>query len=179
MIRSLRALFLARALREKLLVVAFIAIALAWWATAFSTRAGVFMRQQRSTTAELKVQAEWIRNRSRIEDTAQKAAARLDPTKTLNANQLATTVQQLASEAGLKGAQTDGPAVTRRLSGQFAAHQVRFTIRGADWAAITKFYAALQQRAPYIGVEQFVLAAAAPNPAHTLSLRVASVEIAR
>lgn len=180
MIRSLRALFLGRALREKLLVVTFIVIALAWWASAFNTRAGRYWTQHRSTTTELNVQAEWIRNRTQIEDTAEKAAARLDPTKTLNANQLATTVQQIASEAGLREAGTDGAAVTRRLSGQFAVHQVRYTIRRADWASITKFYGALQARAPYLGVEQFALAAAANNPAQlTLSLRVASVEIAR
>lgn len=179
MIRSLRAYFLSRALREKLLLVAFVAILVGWWASAFSTRAGVFWRQQRATTAELKVQEEWIKNRTRIEELAQETAGRLDPTRTLNANQLATTIQQLASEAGLRNASTDGAAVTRR-SGQFAIHQVRYTIRNADWEALTKFYQSLQQRAPYIGVEQFTLQSAANNPAQlTLALRVASVEIER
>lgn len=179
MIRSLRAYFLGRALREKLLLVAFIAIGLLWWLSAFSTRTGTFWREQRTTSLRLREQGEWIKNRSQIETAADRAAARLEPTKTLNLNQLQTTVGQLASDAGLRNAGTSGPGVTTR-SGQFAIHTAGFTIRGAEWEALEKFYQALQQRAPYIAVDQFILSAQPNNPAQlTLGLRVESVEIVR
>jgi hypothetical protein len=177
MIKNLRAYFLGRALREKLLLFAFIAIGLLWWLSAFSNRAGAFWREQRNTGSQLKIQTEWIKNRTRIEETARVAAAKLDPTKTLNAITLPTTLQQLANDAGLKNAQLSGTPETKR-SGQFALHTAGYVIRGADWESLVRFYEALQQRAPYIAVDQFNLTAAPNNPAQlTLSLRAESVEI--
>lgn len=183
MIRSVRAYFLSRALREKLLLVAFIAIGVLWWLSAFATRGGVFWRDQRLTTSRLAEQAQWIKSRTLIEETAKKTASQLDPTRTLNGNQLVTTVSQLANEAGLKSIQTNGGIVTT-TSGQFAVHSQEFTIRSIDgasgWEALKKFYEALQKRSPYIAMERFTLLASAGNPAQlTLVLKVASVEITR
>lgn len=181
MIRSLRAFFLSRALREKLLLLAFIAIGLLWWLSSFGDRAAAFWRQQRATGSSLTEQAEWIRNKSNIEQNASTAAAKLDPTKTLNANQLATTLQQLANDAGIRNHGLNGsPTTSRSADGQFAIHTVNYTIRGAEWAAIYKFYQDLQQRAPYIAVDLFNLMAAPSNPAQlTLGLRAESVEIVK
>lgn len=175
--RTLRAYFLGRALREKLLLFAFIAIGLLWWLSSYTARASSFWGQQRKTRSQLAEQALWIKNRTRIEETARTAAAKLDPTKTLNAITLPTTLQQLANDAGLKNAQLSGTPVTNR-SGQFALHTASFVIRGAEWEALVRFYEALQKHAPYIAVDQFNLSAVANNPAQlTLSLRAESVEI--
>jgi len=179
MIRSIRAFFLSRALREKLLLVAFVAIGALWWLSAFGTRAGQFWRDQRTTTTRLKEQAEWIKNRTVIEETAQKTAARLDPARTLNGNQLVTTVAQIAREAGLQNATSSGNPITR-TSGQFAIHETDYTIRNTDWDSLIKFYEELQKRSPYISVERFSLVAGANNAAQlTLGLKVVSVEIVR
>ena len=177
MILGIRAYFLSRALREKLLLVAFVSIGAVWWVSAFGTRTGKFWREQRSTTVRLTEQAQWIKNKTVIDQTAAKTADRLDPTKTLNGNQLVTTVAQLANEAGLKQTSTNGNAVTT-TSGQFALHSVEYTIRNVEWDPLGKFYEALLQRSPYIAVERFVLNAAPNNPAQlTLVLKVVSVEI--
>ena len=179
MIRSLRAYFLSRALREKLLLVAFIAIGLIWWLSAYSNRAGGFWREYRAGSLRLTEQNEWIRNRTKIEQDMHTAAGKLDSTKTLNANKLATTLQQLANEAGLKDARLSGTPSTAR-SGQFAIHTATYTIRAAEWENLVKFYYAVQAYAPYIAVDQFNLTAAANNPAQlTLSLKAESVEIVR
>ncbi|MGH7946652.1 MAG: hypothetical protein ACREH8_17535 [Opitutaceae bacterium] len=179
MIRGARAFFLSRALREKLLLVVFVGIAVLWWASSFSTRASAFWQTQRTTTFRLKEQAVWIQNEDVIKETAKKTASRLDPNKTLNGNQLVTTVGQLASEAGLKGLQTAGGTVTT-TSGQFAVHSQEFIIRNVDWGTLSTFYEALQRRSPYISLERFILNAAANNAEQlTLNLKVTSVEIAR
>ncbi len=179
MIRSLRALFLARVLREKLLLVAFIAIGLLWWLSAYGDRAGRFWREQRATSSLLTEQAEWIRNQTRIEQDAKNAAAKLDPTKTLNANQLATTIQQLANEAGLRSHGLSGQPATKK-SGQFEIHTVSYNVSRADFEALVQFYENLQRRGPYISVDVFSLSAAPNNPAQlSLSLRAESVEIVR
>lgn len=179
MIRSARAFFLSRALREKLLLVVFIGIAALWWASSFSSRTSAFWHAQRTTLVRLKEQAEWIKNQTTIEETAKKTAARLDPTKTLNANQLVTTVSQMANDAGLKTIQTAGSATTT-TSGQFAVHSQEFVIRNVSWEPLGKFYETLQRRSPYISLERFTLLSAANNAEQlTLNLKVTSVEITR
>ncbi|MSU47862.1 MAG: hypothetical protein EXS37_02000 [Opitutus sp.] len=177
MILSIRAFFLSRALREKLLMVAFVTIGAVWWLSAFSTRTGKLWRDQRSTTTRLAEQAQWIKNKGAIDATMAKATGRLDPAKTLNGNQLVTTVAQLANEAGLKQTSTNGNAVNTTI-GQVALHSVEYTIRNVEWEPLGKFYKALLQRSPYIGVERFVLNSALNNGAQlTLVLKVVSVEI--
>jgi hypothetical protein len=114
-----------------------------------------------------------------IEETAKKTASRLDPTKTLNGNQLVTTVTQLANDTGVKNIQTTGGTQTT-TSGQFAVHSQEFIIRNVEWDSLSKFYEALQRRSPYISLERFTLNSAANNAAQlTLSLKVTSVEITR
>ena len=179
MIRSARVFFLNRALREKLLLVVFIGIAALWWASSFSTRATSFWEGQRTTLLRLKEQAQWIQNETTINETAKKTASRLDPTRTLNGNQLVTTVSQLATDAGLKTIQTSGSTVST-TSGQFAVHSQEFVIRNVEWDALSKFYETLQRRSPYISLERFTLISAANNAAQlTLNLKVTSVEITR
>ena len=183
MIRTARAFFLSRALREKILLVAFIAIGALWWASAFMTRGSAFWRTQRTTTFQLKDQAQWIKNQTMIDETAKKTASRLDPTKTLSANVLVTTVLDLAKEAGLKNTQISGsPSST--TSGQFAVHSQEFVIRNIDgipgWEALSKFYESIQRRSPYIAMERFTLTSTGNNAAQlALSLKVSSVEILR
>ncbi len=176
MIRNLRAYFLSRALREKLLLVVFVGIGVAWWGSAFTTRLGNFWREKRTLSARLAEQSQWIKNKTMIEDAARKTAASLDPAQTLNSNQLVTTIAQLAKEAGLDARSTGIVPTTR--SGQFAIHSAEYTIRNADWDTLRKFYEALQLRSPYIGVEKFTLQSAQNNDAQlTLVLRVVSFEI--
>lgn len=176
---TLRTFFLTRALREKLLLVAFIVIGVLWWGSAFLTRGGAFWNEQRAMTSRLKVNAEWIKNRSVIEQNEKKTAGSLQPEKTLSANQLLTTVNQLAAESGLKQITTSG-TLPSSTSGQFAVHSQEFVIRNIDWEALSRFYEALQQRSPYIAIERFTLRSTGNNAAQLeLSLKATSMEIRR
>jgi len=176
MIRSLRLFFLTRALREKLLLLAFLGIGVLWWFSAANRRAAVFWREQRATGSQLAVQGQWLKNKAMIEQTAQKTAGRFSPAKTLNGNQLITAVTTIASEVGLKD--VTGSPSTVTPSGKFMIHSAEFTIRKVNFDAVRKLDDALQGRAPYLAVERFVLAPLPANPADlTASLRVVSVEI--
>ena len=168
--------FLTRALREKLLLMAFLAIGVLWWLSAFGRHAGAFLREARTTTARLATQALWIRNQPAIEAAAKKTAERLDPAKTLNGNQLVTTVDQLAKEAGLRNGV--GLTPTTQKSGQFAVHTAEYNITNAGWDQLRAFYDALQQRSPYISIERFILSSGTNPAVLTLNLKIVSVEIA-
>jgi len=178
MIRTLRALFLARLLREKLLLAAFFLIAVLIWLSSFSGRAERFVRAARSTTGELKDQAMWLTNRASIEASAQKVAGRLDAARTLDGTRLLAEVAAMASEAGLRNT-TSGESQNLD-NGQFAVHTLQFNVSKTDWASLTAFYIALRDRSPYIGIEQFSLQVDRANPALlNASLRISSVEIVR
>jgi hypothetical protein len=179
MIRSLRLYFLGRALREKLLLLVFIGIGLLWWSSAYAKRGAQFWREQRLTTSRLNEQAMWINNRGLIETRAQETAAQFDRAKTLNANQLAAVVDQMASQAGLRD-KAASRGLNTTTSGQFAIHALDYQISGAEWDRVKSFYQALQGRAPYIAIDTFRLNAQTNNPTQlVLLLRVISVEIVR
>jgi hypothetical protein len=187
MIRTLRAFFLGCQIREKLLVVAFLVIAVLMWFSSFSKRASTFWREQRLTTRELADQAQWIANSGAIDLAAQKAANRLDAAKTLDALRLSEAVQKIAIDAGIRNANITPPSNSAG-NGQFAIHPLEFSAQlsepdsdgSKNWASLEKFYRALEQRSPYIGIEQFTLVPNSANAAQLrLQLRVSSVEITK
>ena len=110
MIRTLRALFLARLFREKLLLVAFAVLGVVMWFSGFSTRVGTFWREQRSTTISLAEQKQWLANRVAIDASAQKAAARLDAAQTLDA-----TIEQVSVADSLREAMENAKTVADLL----------------------------------------------------------------
>lgn len=178
MIRTLRAFFLGRLLREKLLLVVFALLGVLMWLSGYGKRFGAFWREQRSTTVALADQQRWLDNRKALEDAAQKAASRLDAAKTLDGTRLLAAVNALAAEAGLHN--TSGSGATDQSNGQVSIHTLPYTINRADWDSLKKFYIALSARSPYIGIEKFALTADRANPAQlNLALTVTSVEITR
>jgi len=176
MIRTLRALFLARLFREKLLLVAFAALGVLVWASGFNRRAGLFWREQRATSVSLAEQKLFLDNRDKIELAAQKTAARLDAAQTLDGTRLYAEVENLARTAGLTAGLSTQPDEN---SDQFAVHSIQVSITKAEWEPLMKFYHALQARSPYIGVEQFRLQVDRANPEkyHLATLRVSAPEI--
>ncbi len=173
--RAFKAFFLGRLLREKILLAAFAALAALMWLSNFSRRANRAWSAQRITALELADQKQWLANRTAIENAAVKAVKDLDPARTFDDTRLVAELSSLARDNGLKFT-NDTPRTER--SGQFAVHTVQFNLPKTDFDALVKFYGLLAQRSPYIGIEQFSLAADLANPAQlNASLRVSSVEI--
>ena len=172
---TLRAFFLSRLLREKLLLVAFAALGAAILLSSFGGRAARSWRTYRVTTATLAEQQQWLANRAAIEAGAKQAVTNLDPSRTLDDTRLVGELSTLARAQGLRFT-SDSPRTER--SGQFAVHTVQFNLMKMDWEALKRFYLELTKRSPYIGIEQFSLQADRANPLQlNASLRVSSVEI--
>ena len=178
MTRTLRAFFLGRHLREKLLLAVFAVAAAAIWLSSLGARAGRFLRAERATTATMAEQATWLSSKAAIEASAQSAASRLDPASTLDTTRLLAEVAAIATESGLKNTTSGDPKDLR--SGQFAVHTLQFSVTKVDWAALKGFYLALSKRSPYIGIEQFSVQVDRANPALlSASFQISSIEVSK
>jgi hypothetical protein len=179
MITTLRVFFLGRVLREKLLLVAFIAIAAVIWISSFSSRTGAFLRAMNSTSDQLKVQQKWWDDREKIDADAKKAAGDLDAARALDATRLITTVRNLALEAGLTNSSFD-TTQQRTATGSTLGVTIPMLEKNAlkNWEAVKKFYLSLQRHHPYIVVEQMALQTQARNEGPlTLFIKVSALQI--
>jgi len=174
----MKAFFLSRLLREKILMLGFVLIAALIWLSGVSDRVSVQWKASQVTSTDLDVQRRWLLQKERIEREAQLAIENLDPSKSLDSVRLQGELNSLARAAGLTNYDVSDSRTSRTT--QFAVHSVQFSARNADIAKLIQFYQTLSQRAPYLGLEQFALASNRANPSQlTASWRVTSVEIAR
>lgn len=174
----MKAFFLQRALREKWLLVVFAGLALAIWGASTLRRGRGSWTEWHSARQEFDSQQQWIDHADTIAAQAAAATRSLDPAKTLNATRLVGELSNLASSAGLTA--DIGAQRTDERTDQFAFHTVQVNFRRADLAPLLKFYTELAQRAPYIALEQFSVAADRANPGQlNVSLRIVSVELAK
>ena len=175
----MKAFFLSRLLREKILLFGLTAIAAVMWLSAVSTRVRAFWTQAQTSTINLKEQRAWLGERERIERDAKAAIGQLDPSRTFDSVRLQAELDAIARGVGIvKGTSANDNQVTP--GPQFSINTVRFTIVNVEWKALKRFYEELSKRAPYIGIEELAVAGNRANPSQlTASLRVSSVEISR
>lgn len=167
--------FLSRAFREKILLVAFAALALLIWGGSLLTRGRKRADEWRSARTELATQQMWLANRAAIDAKAAAATQSLDPAKTLNGTRLVGELNALAAQAGLAA---DINSQRSERTNQFAFHTVQINFRRADLSALLKFYGDLSQRSPYIGLEQFSLSVDRASPGQlNASFRAVSAEL--
>jgi len=174
----MKAFFLSRLLREKILLVVFTLLGAAIWLSGVGERVAAQVRAIRVTSTDLDVQQRWLLQRDRIEKEATLAVEHLDPSRSFDSVRLQGELNTLARSAGLSNYDVSDSRTVR--SSQFAVHSVQFSARNADLAALVTFYQSLAQRAPFLGLEQFSLASNRSNPSQlSASWRVTSVEIAQ
>jgi Tfp pilus assembly protein PilO len=178
MIRTLKGLFLSRALREKSLLLLLLLIGAAYWLSSFMGRASVFIAEQTHTTKSLAEQKRWIASRPSVQKQAEKAAAAFKSDETLDATRLIAALQNIAASSGLNNPSING---LQDLSvEQFAVHPVQFTVTKVSFDSLVTFVNAVQLRNPYIGIEQFQVLADKANPAVlNASMKISSVEITK
>ena len=168
----MKAFFLSRTLRERVLLLVFALIGLGWWGPAALGRLGSLRRELKEYQTDRETQQLWLSRRTEIEARAAAAARTLDPAKTLDASQAFAELTRMTS--GLTAEIGSGRT---QQSEQFALNNVQITIRRADMAGLLKFYEQLAARAPYLGIEQCVISADRTNPGQLSAVfRVYSIE---
>ncbi len=171
----MKAFFLSRVLREKILLLGLILIAAATWFVSATHRTTRFWNRFSETSASLKWQSELLSQQSQVEAEALAAIKYLDPSKTFDSVRLQAEIDAIARRTGLTGYSLD-PVQTER-SNQISINSMPMTIRNADWTKLKDFYIELSKSAPYIGIDQFRINVA--NFKHSISMRVSSIEVAK
>lgn len=171
----MKAFFLSRLFREKILLVVLIVAGAAMWLSGAGKRAGKFWREASDTSAVLKEQDVVLSEREAIAARAHAAIERLEPSRTYDPVRLQSEINTIANAAGLaaKASISGAPSIK---SGQFAVHSVQVQIRNAEYAELTKFYTELQKRSPYIGIVQFDVTASGNGASLTQVMRVSSMQ---
>ena len=175
----MKGFFFTRHLREKLLLVALLALGAATWLTGLARRGRTFWMEWRATSIVLATQQQWLDNRASIEAAAAKAIEHLDPARTFSSPRLLGELSMIADQIGVRSNTSSEILGTERTS-QFAVNTVQFSLRNTDWESLKRFYLELSRRSPYLGIEQFSLTVSPGNPALlNVMLRVSSIEIMR
>jgi len=171
----MKQLFLTRSFREKVLLLAFVALgAFTWW-LGLGQRVRDLSGEWRSLQSEQAAQNVWLENRDAISARSAAAAQLLDPAHTLNGPRLVAELNALAMAAGLS-AEVSG--LRTETADRFAFHSVQVTFRRVELSALVRFYAELTRRSPYLGLEQLSLATDRGAPGQlNASLRVVAAEL--
>lgn len=178
--KRLRHFFLARRLREKILLLAFIVLGTAAWLSDLGKRTAVRIRETRTVSKELAMQEGWLAKRSEMEAGAKAALESWDPKRTFSAVRLNAELSNIAAKAGIKKDYSIEAVPSPRSGGFGTFHSVRFVARRADFEVLKTFYEELVKRAPYIGLESLTLAADRSNPRQlNANFLVSSVDLPR
>ncbi len=168
----MKTFFQNRSLRERVLLLVFALIGLAWWAPVALRRSGALRRDLTEYKTDRETQELWLSRQAEIEARATAATRTLDPSKTLDASQAFAELNRMTS-----GMTAEIGAQRTQQSEQFALNNVQVTIRRVDMAGLLHFYEQLGARAPYLGIEQCSVSADRANPGLVSAVfRVYSIE---
>ncbi|TAG33551.1 MAG: general secretion pathway protein GspM [Verrucomicrobia bacterium] len=172
---ALKAWFLGRLLREKILVLGLVLLGALIWLSSAAEAMKINQRSLAAAKSKLNAQALWLDNRAAIEEAARSAAGNLDASKTFDATFLVAEVTGMARRANLT-VNTEPPRTQR--SPQFAIHTLQLTTRRAELAAVIRFYQELAAKAPYLGLEQISIQGDRSAPGLlNVTLQITSVEL--
>lgn len=169
----MKSFFLQRSGRERWLILLFGGIALAWWGTSLIARTKAQYTQWQSVRQEYTAQELWLQNRDSIMARVAAAGQTLDPTQALDSAQ-----SFAALNAMLRGLNAELGSQRTDRTDQFALHSVQVNIRQAGLPALLQFYEKLSARAPYLGIDQCVLATdRAGSGLLNANFRIYSIEV--
>lgn len=161
-----------RLLRERVLLLVFLAIGVIWWGTALAGRTNRARLAWRALAQDRELQQMWLERGKTVGARTAQVASQLDPARAMNAAQAYAEVSRLAQGLPLEmGAQR-----TDRTD-NFSLHSLQVTIRRVDIGALLRFYEGIASRAPYLGIDQCTISTDRATPGMLNAvIRIYSVE---
>jgi len=148
-----------RLLRERVLLLVFLAIGVLWWGSALVGRVRQDVQTWGSLSRDKDTQRQWLAKGASVDERTALVAKQLDPAQTMNATQAYAEISRLAAGLPLEmGAQhTD-------RTDNFALHSLQVTFRRTDLPALIRFYEGIAARSPYLGIDQCTISVDRATP---------------
>ncbi len=163
-------------MREKVLVLLMLVVGLLIWTSSFAERGRAVVDERGRLNRVLSEMAVYLENQDLIRQRAEEGIKNLEPSRTLDGTRLWGEVGALARRHGLNPS-VDSP---RTESGDvFSYHTVTLTVNGADLGSLINFTSDLQERAPYMALEQLSVTAKSDPRFLDARYRISSVELNR
>lgn len=167
--------FDSRLLRERLLMLVFVAIGGVWWGSEIITRVRGNVLDWRFLKSDAADQRDILSRQASITQRTADMASRLDTGKTMNAAQAFAEVNRLA-----QGLPVEMGAQRTDRTDTFSLHSLQVTFRRVDMAGLLRFYEGVMSRAPYVGIDQCTINADRATPGMVNAVfRVYAVEAAK
>lgn len=160
---SVKALYKRMSLREKLLTLAFVLVILFLWGNSWLGRLSEWNDQRKFIASELEFQEQILERGPEFTEGLERALARVDPSKTYAAAQLAGRIDSLLRSAGLSG-RADIDSVRTREGEIFNDHNLRVRLDRISIDQFINFNALLKKDTPYINIQSVRIDANRSNP---------------
>lgn len=165
----------AKSLRERLLMLGFLVIGVAWWGSAVAARVRLNVVAWQSAANDAEMQRLWLAQEATVGERTASVARQLEAGRTMNAAQAFAEVNRLA-----QGMPIEMGAQRTDRTDNFALHSLQVTFRRVDMASLLRFYEGVVARAPYLGIDQCTVSADRATPGSVSAVfRVYSVEAVR
>ena len=161
--KRIRAIYRRTSLREKLLTLAFILVVLFLWGNNWLGRLSEWNGDRKFTANELEFQRQTLERGPEFTEGLKRALARVDPSKTYAAAQLAGRIDSLLRSAGLSG-RADIDSVRTREGEIFNDHNLRVRLDRISIDQLINFNALLKEDTPYINIQSVRIAANRRKP---------------
>jgi hypothetical protein len=162
----MKSYFLSRHIREKILLLAIIAFAIALWGSKLYSRTNDLRTATKKADAILKEQTEEIANLDYEEQRKDEAIRDLDPAKSYDNLKLISHVTAIAEKVnlnqnGVQNTSFQAPIVTKLPLMNLT--KMRLQLSNVEMADVVNFYRELANDSPYISIAQFRITAANTN----------------
>lgn len=168
----MKAFYNTKLLRERVLMLVFVAIGVLWWGTALIGRIGRNVEGWHAVGVDKRTQQAWLAKGAAISGRTEQVASKLERSKAMNAAQAFAEVSRLAAGLPLEisGQRTEP-------TDNFYLHSLQVRFGRTDMASLIRFYEGLVARAPYLGIEQCTISAERASPGQINAVfRIYSVE---
>lgn len=170
-----RAWFLARTVRERVIVLLFVGAIVAIWGSSLLGRLGGSFHSFSDTGSKLKMQELMLAQRPVVDAELSKLLQRMEPTHTLSATRLNAELAGIGARLQLNP--EIPPARTEQVD-RFLSHATEVLIRRASYEKLVEFASEISGRSPYLNLEQIQIIADRSNPALLdARFRITAVEL--
>jgi hypothetical protein len=170
-----KAWFIGRNVRERSIMLLFLAVVLIIWGHSFLGRATATQTAVYRTGTLLRTQEQILELRPLVDQQLSEVLARIEPGRTLSATRLNAELAGIGARLQLNP--DIPPARTERVD-RFMTHATEVLIRRTSYEKLIEFAGEIAGRSPYLNLEQIQISADRTNPALLdARFRITAVEL--